>query len=81
MSNGWSKKLGKLVKTSAMSMPLILGSCATTMGIVGINDLCDKENPDEGLIRPFYWSSADTDGSILQAKERNTDYETVCLGK
>ena len=81
MSNGWSKKLGKLVKTSAMSMPLILAGCTTMMGIVGINDLCNKENPDEGLIRPFHWSSADTDGSILQAKERNAEYEGICLGK
>lgn len=57
---------------------LILSGCARTMGIVGINDLCNRENPDDGLIRPFYWSVNDTDETILQAKGRNTDYETVC---
>lgn len=64
-----------------MLITLTLTGCVTTMGIVGIDDLCNRENPDEGLIRPFYWSSQDTDGSIGQAKERNSEYEAVCLGK
>lgn len=64
-----------------MLITLTLTGCATTMGIVGIDDLCDRNNPDEGLIRPFYWSSQDTDVSIGQAKERNAEYERLCLGK
>lgn len=58
-------------------MPILTG-CATTMGIVGQNDLCNREHPEQGLIRPFFWAASDSDDSIRQAKERNAEYEAIC---
>lgn len=65
--------------TSLVLTTAILTGCATTTGIVGIDDLCNRENPDEGLIRPFYWHSQDTDDTIRQGKDRNAEYEAVCV--
>lgn len=78
MSNVLWKKLAKLVSASVL-ITLTLTGCGTMMGIVGINDICNRENPDEGLIRPTYWSSSWPDAAIVEAKERNSDFESVCF--
>lgn len=69
----------------AVLLASILSACTTTTGSSVTSApqfhtlLCgDQATGERGLISPFRWSKHDTPETIMQAKERNRDWMSVC---
>lgn len=67
-----SRRLSRLAKLSALTLPLTLSACQTTTGSGG------TDAPFCGAARPIYWSTKDTSTTVVQVKEHNAVGRTLC---
>jgi hypothetical protein len=68
---------------------VILSGCETTT-VSGVTNKTPEQQqrealcgtPEkEGILKPISWSQADTDQTILEAKQNNAVYKELCLNK
>ena len=63
----WRKMLGRLLTLTCICG---LTACATTTGSSGPS-LAEEKVSFCAVAEPFFWASADTDATIVQAKKHN----------